>query len=160
MKKYLLVPMGLLLCSFAFAETRVVTINTETIAEKSKKVMKAREAFQRDYQRQAKKIQDMEANLEKLQEEYSKKIESATQKERQEMEEIIKRKMSDYQALSVAVQESLMKKQEELLKPIMDKVEEIAKKNGYDIVFDLATGKILYASSKDDVTQQMIKEMD
>ncbi|MDO8365897.1 MAG: OmpH family outer membrane protein [Saprospiraceae bacterium] len=50
-------------------------------------------------------------------------------------------------------------KREELLKPILTKVDEaikaVAKENGYIMIFDTSTGSMLFASETEDVTAQV-----
>ncbi len=54
-------------------------------------------------------------------------------------------------------------KREELLKPILTKVDEaikaVAKENGYAMVFDTSTGAMLFATDTDDVTELVKKKL-
>ncbi len=160
MKKIFLAGVFCAVASFLLAEgPKIVTINTAEIAEKSKEIIAARELFQRDYNRQAENLAKMEKEITDLQATYQSQAKDASKAEIQKMEETLKRKMSDYQALSEKVQKSLAKKQEELLQPILEKVDKIASENGYDIVFDVVSGKIVYSSEKYDVTQKMLDEL-
>ena len=146
--------------SFLLADgPKIVTINTAEIAEKSDEIVKAREAFQRDYKRQTAKIESMEQEIKDLQAKYQAQAKTATDADIQKMEETLQRKMSDYRALSDKVQKRLTKKQEELLQPILDKVDKISKENGYDIVFDVVSGKVVFSSEKYDVTKKMLDEL-
>ncbi|MFN4930472.1 MAG: OmpH family outer membrane protein [Bacteroidia bacterium] len=60
-------------------------------------------------------------------------------------------------------QESLQKKQSELLEPMMTKakksVEEVAKENGYKYVIDSSQGMLLYADASDDIMALVKKKM-
>ncbi len=160
MKKVLSFAIFLVLGSLLFADgPKIVTINTSEIAEKSAEIIKAREAFQRDYKRQVAKIESLETEIKELQAKYQKASKTATEAEIKTMEEDLQRKVSNYQALSKKAQENLSKKQEELLQPILDKVDKIARENGYDLVFDVVSGKIVFSSEKYDVTQKMLKEL-
>ena len=53
-------------------------------------------------------------------------------------------------------QQQVSAKREELLKPILTKVDEaikaVAKENGYSMIFDTSTGAMLFANDTDDVT--------
>ncbi len=160
MKKIFLVAVLCVASSLLLADgPRIVTINTAEIAEKSDEIIKAREAFQRDYKRQTAKIESLEQEIKELQANYQSKAKTASDADIQKMEEQLQRKMSDYRALSDKVQKKLTKKQEELLQPILEKVDKIAKANGYDIVFDVVSGKIVFSSEKYDVTQKMLEEL-
>ncbi len=160
MKKIFLGAIFCVATSFLLADgPKIVTINTSEIAEKSDEIIKAREAFQRDYKRQTAKIESLEQEIKDLQESYQAKAKTASDADIQKMEETLQRKMSDYRALSEKVQKRLTKKQEELLQPILDKVDKIAKENGYDIVFDVVSGKVVFSSEKYDVTKKMLDEL-
>ena len=54
-------------------------------------------------------------------------------------------------------------KREELLRPILAKVDEaikaVAKENGYSMIFDTSTGAMLFATDTDDVTAMVKKKM-
>ncbi len=56
-------------------------------------------------------------------------------------------------------QQRIMEKSEELLKPIRDKVQkaidEVAKENGYEFIFDASMGFILYADEKTDISDKV-----
>ena len=58
---------------------------------------------------------------------------------------------------------SLQAKQEELLKPIIDRakkaIEEVAKENGYNYVFDSGMGYILYGDENDDILHLVKKKL-
>ena len=56
-------------------------------------------------------------------------------------------------------QKRIMEKSEELLKPIRDKmqkaIDEVAKENGFEFIFDASMGFILYADEKTDVSDKV-----
>lgn len=56
-------------------------------------------------------------------------------------------------------QQRIMEKSEELLKPIRDKVQkaidDVAKENGYDFIFDASMGFILYADKNTDISDKV-----
>ncbi len=56
-------------------------------------------------------------------------------------------------------QQKIMKKSEELLKPIRDKVQkaidEVAKENGYQFIFDASMGFILYADESTNISDKV-----
>ena len=60
-------------------------------------------------------------------------------------------------------QEELQTKQEELLKPIVDRakkaIEEVAKENGYNYVFDSGLGVLLYSDESDDILNLVKKKL-
>lgn len=70
----------------------------------------------------------------------------------------------DLQKLRFGVDGELFKKRQELVKPIQDKVynavKSVAEKGGYSIIFDKAGDvTMLYASSKNDKSDEVLKQM-
>lgn len=65
------------------------------------------------------------------------------------------------QEFQQSAQQDLMTRENELLQPIIDTVrvaiEDVAKENGYDYVFDLSVGSLLYAQPADDL-MPMVRE--
>lgn len=68
-------------------------------------------------------------------------------------------KQQEIQKYEVEVQEKLLKKREELYKPILDKVQSaidaIGKDEGYTMIFDTSTGALLHAVDSEDITSKV-----
>jgi outer membrane protein len=110
-----------------------------------KKGQKMIEDFQKRYQEVARKEQQGELSPRQLEEE-SKKLkteEETIQKFEQEM------------------QLQIMTKREELLQPILDRVndaiEKVSKEKGYSYIIDLSAGMLLYAEDSFDITNEVKK---
>ena len=56
-------------------------------------------------------------------------------------------------------QQQILKKSEDLIKPLMDKInpgiKEVAAENNYDYIFDYSSGFVLFADKTTDVSQQI-----
>ncbi|MBK7409602.1 MAG: OmpH family outer membrane protein [Saprospirales bacterium] len=61
------------------------------------------------------------------------------------------------------MQDDMLAKQEELLTPILEKVnnaiKEISKEEGYTMVFDLSSGAVLFADETSDITPKVIEKL-
>ncbi len=72
----------------------------------------------------------------------------------------LEQRIRDFQ---LTAQQSLQKKETELLTPIIDKaksaIEEVAKKNGYTYIFDTSVGFILYFKEGDDIMPLVKKKL-
>lgn len=80
-----------------------------------------------------------------------------TPKQQQEKQEVLQKKQQEIQAYEQQVQVDINKKREELLRPILDKVDkaiqEVGKENGFLFIFDTAIPNvILFADEPLDVT--------
>ena len=81
---------------------------------------------------------------------------AAKQKELQDLQARI-------QAFEEQAQTDLQTKQEELLKPIVDRakaaIAEVAKENGYSYVFDSGLGVLLYSEESDNIIELVKKKL-
>jgi len=109
-------------------------------------------------------MRTMNAEYESKVQEYTSKesimtepVKADKQKEIADLEERIRN-------FQTTAQESLQKKQNELLEPMLAKakksVEEVAKENGYKYVLDTSAGVVLYSEAADDIFGLVTKKMD
>lgn len=72
----------------------------------------------------------------------------------------LEQRIRDFQ---LTAQQSLQKKETELLTPLIDKakkaIEEVAQKNGYTYIFDTSVGFILYSQGGDDIMPLVKKKL-
>ena len=85
-----------------------------------------------------------------------------------------KEKEKELKALYTAIQEfqkqkwgeggEIFKRQEDLLKPVYDKINSVIQRvgeaEGYDYILDTVQGQVLYAKSKYDLTDLVVKELE
>jgi outer membrane protein len=87
------------------------------------------------------------------------------QKEKQQELQSLYMKIQQYQAEKWGQSGEFYKKQDELMQPIIDKINTAIKKIGeidrYDYIFDTVAGNILYASpSQTDLTDEVLAELE
>jgi outer membrane protein len=109
----------------------------------------------------------MQADWKKKFEDYDKKKLILTDQARADQEKDLRsldQAVQDYRNRKFGQNGELFQKQNEVMKPIQNKIfqvlEDIAKEDGYDYVFD-KSGQILllYASDKNDLTTKVIQRM-
>lgn len=75
----------------------------------------------------------------------------------------LQKMQEDIQKFEQDAQQTIAAKREELLKPILGKVDEavkaVAKENGYAMIFDTSSGAMLFAAETDDVVALVKKKM-
>jgi outer membrane protein len=83
-------------------------------------------------------------------------IKSTKQKELQDLNGRI-------EAFQTSAQQDLQNKEQEVLKPIVDKakkaIEDVAKENGYTYIFDAGVGVLLYTDGSDDILALVKKKV-
>ena len=117
-----------------------------------------------------KEVEDLQAEFATMQKEYESKVNEYMAKRDQLSELIRKTKESDLQAMGARIEEFqtnaqklLEERQEELLKPIVDRakkaIEEVGKENGYTYIFDAGVGAVLYSQDSDDIMPLVKKKL-
>ncbi len=81
----------------------------------------------------------------------------------QQTEAELQKKQEDIQKFEQEAQQRVAAKREELLKPILQKVEDavkaVAAENGYLMIFDTSSGAMLFASDSDDISALVKKKL-
>jgi outer membrane protein len=168
MKKTTVVILLTLLCVFLAAEgTKIAYINSERIMVESKGTQEAQATFAAEQQAWQNELQELEAEIERYNDDYEQKKVIMTESAKQEAEDKINGLLEERQQF---IQEiygengTAVQRNAELLEPIVQKmstvIEKVAVDNNYDMVLDAASGGILYAKPKMDITDLVIDEMD
>jgi outer membrane protein len=130
-------------------------------------LMPERKAAEGTIQNEAKQL---ETQMGTLNQEYQAKVQDYQAKEK-DMTEIVKqdkvKEITDLEerikSFQQTAQESLQKKEQELLAPMMEKarkaIQEVAKENGFKYIMDTASGNVLYSEPSDDVLAMVKKKL-
>jgi len=149
------------------AQTLVGFINSEAIMQALPEAIDAQKSLDAQVSQWETELQKMQTEWKKKFDEYDKKKLILTDQTRAETERQLRdmdQQIADYRNKKFGQNGELFQKQNEVMKPIQNKMfqvlEEIAKEEGYDYVFD-KSGEILllYANSKHDLTQKVLARM-
>ena len=147
------------------AELKIGVINSEKILMAYQGTKEAENKLKKEYARweqeateRQKKMQEMKDQLEKqsllLSAERKQEIQNELQKEYIEYNKFLQEKFGQ--------QGDAAKKNDELLRPIIDKInvilDRIAKEENYDFIFD-SRGGVVYAKKAYDLTEKVIKAL-
>jgi len=160
----------LLLIAFVIpssAQMKIGYINSEAIMQQlpeAQGAQKQLDAISTDWQTELTKMQ---ADLQHRFEDYDKKKLVMSDKRRAEIEkelQDLERKMVDYRTAKFGANGELFSKQNELMKPVQDKlfkaVKDIADEGGYDYVFDKSsTTLLMYSNEKNDLTSKVLAKL-
>lgn len=167
MKKKIIVAMVALL-AFAGTATAQKTIKLGHINSNAlMEIMPGRDTAMTLLQ---KEVEDLQSEMETMKKEYENRVNDYLAKKDQLSELIRKTKESDLQAMGARIEEFqanaqtlFEKRQEELLKPIVDRakeaIEQVGKENGYTYIFDAGIGTILYSQDSDDIMPLVKKKL-
>ena len=157
-----------LLCSVhASAQVKIAYFNSEAIMKQlpdAQDAQKQLDQFVADWQQELNKMQD---EWKKKFDEYDKRKLIMTEQRRADTERELRemdQKIVDYRTLKFGQNGELFNKQNELMKPVQDRVfkavQDVAREDGYDYVFD-KSGDILlmYANEKYDLTLKVFARL-
>lgn len=171
-KRYILLISGIMAPLFlrgsgpAYAENlKIGYIDSERIRMEYKAYADAQKKVNQITEEWRKQALDKRAEGDQLMSTYESQKLLLSEQKRAEMEEQIKKKYAEFEEF---VQEfsapggKLDQKAQEILKPILDKInavlEKIGKEGGYDFIFDIQLG-IVYADDQYDLTDKVLEEL-
>jgi outer membrane protein len=151
----------------AAAQMKIGYLNSEAIMQQlpeAQDAQKQLDGITADWQTELTKMQ---TDLQHKFEEYDKKKLIMSDKRRSDVEKELQdndRKMVDYRTAKFGTSGELFAKQNELMKPIQDKVfkavKDVADEGGYDYVFDKSsTTLLMYSNEKNDLTAKVLAKL-
>ncbi len=154
-------------CVTAAAQEKIGYINSEMIMKSLPEAIDAQKSLDALVAQWEGELQKMQADWKRKYDDYDKKKLILTDQVRAEQERELRdldQSIADYRNKKFGQNGELFQKQNELMKPIQNKIfkvlEDIAKEDGYDFVFD-KSGEILllYTNTKYDLTQRVLERM-
>ncbi len=168
MKRTMLaVALLVMLGATASAQSKIGYINSESIMQALPEAADAQKSIDALTAQWEADLQKMQADWKKKFDEYDKKKLILTDQVRADQEKELRdldQAISDFRNKKFGPNGELFQKQNELMKPIQNKIfkvlSDIAKEDGYDYIFD-KSGQILllYSNEKLDLTQRVLSKM-
>ena len=165
--RYLAVAMLLAAAALAPAQSKIGHINSEAIMQTLPEAVDAQKTLDQLVTQWEGELQKMQADWKRKFDDYDKRKLILTDQARADAERELReldQSIADYRNKKFGQNGELFQKQNDVMKPIQNKIfkvlEEISKEDGYDYVFD-KSGEILllYANEKNDLTQKVISRM-
>ena len=162
-----LVVLALAAACYAHAQSKIAYINSESIMQTLPEAIDAQKTLDGLVAQWESELQKMQADWKRKYDEYDKKKLILTDLARSEQEKDLRaldQSVQDYRNKKFGQNGELFQKQNEIMKPIQNKIfqvlEDIAKEDGYDYIFD-KSGQVLlvYANEKNDLTAKVIQRM-
>lgn len=105
-----------------------------------------------------------EDKIKKAQEDYKKQSMVLAEAARMNKEREIQEQMMKLQSKTMEFQKEIQKMEQDMKKPILEKlrpiIDEVSKANAVAMTFELSAAPIIYAESKKDLTEEVIKAYD
>ena len=147
----------------AVAALKIGYINSAAILEEAPGAKEASAAFDQYLQNSQAEVQRLSQEIQTLVAEYQRQQLMLSPTAKTQREEEIRRKQQESQTRVDALEKAAGTRQQELVQPIMDKVnaviEQIRAEGSYSLIFDVAAGSIIAADPKLDLTQEVLRRL-
>jgi len=142
------------------ADMQVATVDLSIVMQEVEDGKQAEARLKTIYDGKAAELQNMEANLRTLTEEYQSKASILSETARQEYEQKLYTAQMTYQQAMAMAEQEMMQAQAQAMEQLMAKMKttasNIAKEKGYDMVLESSQGIVVFADPGMDITQEVI----
>ena len=149
--------------SFVSAEMKVGYINSEDIFARYEGTKDAQEKFNKEVAKWEQLASDKQKEMKDLKDQLEKQSLLLSNERKKEIEASLQQKMIEYQDFlqsKFGQKGEALTKNEELTKPIIEKInviiEKIAKDENYDFIFDARGGGVVFAKKTFDLTDRVL----
>lgn len=167
MKKLIILSVLLLASTFSFAQLKIGYIDSDAIMDNLPDVQDARQKLDALIQEWQSELTKLESDWKTKYDDYEKRKLIMTDQLRSETEASLvqlETQIAQYREKKFGTNGELFQKQDELMKPVQNKIfvalKEIAEADDYDYVFDRSGDiMILFAKEKYDLTSQVLEKL-
>ncbi len=142
------------------AEFKVATVDMQQALQSVEAGKKAKAVLEKEFKSKEKTLKDEEAAIQKMGEEFKKQSLVMSDEARARKQGEIQERIMKYQEKRMRSQGELAQKEQELTKPIIDKlrsvIAELAKSKGYNMVLEKNENTVLFSQEQDDLTAEVI----
>jgi outer membrane protein len=153
-----------LCAAVASAEMKFGYIDSEDIFQKYEGTKEAQERFNREVAKWEQSASEQQKDITELKEQLEKQSLLLSSERKKELETQLQEKVASYQKFvqsKFGQEGEALKKNTELTKPIVDKInkiiDRIAKEEKYDFIFDARAGGIVFAKKGYDLTARVLE---
>lgn len=151
----------------SFSQTKIAYINSQSVMEQLPEAQDAQKQLEALTQEWQNELTKMASDIQRKVDEYDKRKLLMSDKRRADVETELRdldKKLVDYRNQKFGTNGELFAKQNELMKPIQEKifkaVKDVADAEGYDYVVDRSSSTLLlYANTKHDLTQKVLEKV-
>jgi outer membrane protein len=159
MKKGLIVAIAMAL-SFSVAAAKIAKVDVQKVLLTVDEGKKVRATLKKKFDEKQGIIKKEEDKIRKMQQDFQKQSLVMNDKAKVKKQKEIEKNIMELQQKTMTFQQEIQQEENKLKKPILEKVrkviEDISKKGGYDMVFEVSTSPI-YVKEVTDITTQVVK---
>ena len=142
------------------ASNRVGVVSMDRAIQGTKAGQQARRTLDGEFQKRKSQLDKRKADIEKTGQDLEKRRSLLSEEVLQRRQSELQEEMMKFQKSVAENQMEIQKKEEELVKPILDKmrkaIEQVAKERGLQMVLE-NKGQVLFAQAEVDITEDVIK---
>ena len=149
--------------SFTWAELKIGYINSEAIFQEYEGTKEAQDKFNKEVAKWEQDATKKQKDIKDLKEQIEKQSLLLSAERKKALEDSLESKMVEYQKFlqeKFGQKGEALSKNEELTKPIIEKInkiiEKIAKEENYDYIFDARAGGIVFAKKAYDLSERVL----
>ena len=145
------------------ASPKIGYFDLQTVLDKSSAGKRAKASFESQQKSIKSGVEEKSREFEKLKQDFDKKKSLMDDKAKQEKVTALRKAQAEGEQTVAEAQNRLVKRSQELTKPIVDKildiVRDIGKKDSYDLILEVQKSGIAYATEKADLTDTVLREL-
>jgi outer membrane protein len=147
----------------ASAQAKIGYINSQSILAEAPGAKEAQTKFDADMATYRTEVQQMQTELEALVKQYETQQAMLSPSAKQQRETDIRTKQTAYQERLAAIDQRAGQRQQELVQPVMDKINQVIEliraEGGYSLIFDVSAGGVVAADPGLDLTPEVIRRL-
>ena len=155
-----------ILFSMAFSEIKIGYVDSNEIMNNFEEVRQVKVDLEKEQKRLETEFNDLVYSLDSLKQDYERQrlLMSDTRRNEKETEIANKEKsIQKFQLDKFGPEGEIYRKQNQLLKPVLGKIDEAIQKvgneRGYDFILDAMSGALLYALDSHNLTEDVMEEL-
>ena len=155
-----------ILLSIAFSEIKIGYVDSNEIMNNFEEVRQVQVDLEKEQKRLEAEFNDLVYSLDSLKQDYERQrlLMSDTRRNEKETEIANKEKsIQKFQLDKFGPEGEIYRKQNQLLKPVLGKIDEAIQKvgneRGYDFILDAMSGALLYALDSHNLTEDVMEEL-
>ncbi len=157
----------LILCGFIYSEVKIGYLNADKILTELDEVRQVQIQLEKEQRKIESDYMNLEMELDSLLRNYEQQKMLMSEERRTKLEKSLTDKQAElqrFQMEKVGPQGEIYKIHDQLMAPVYAKIDEaiqrVGKQEGYDYIFNVVSGGIVYALPQNDLTDLVVKELE
>jgi len=149
-----------LVSSVQAAEVKIGLVDMQQALQNVELGKKAKAQLEKEFNAKKKKLQDEESSIKKMGEEFKKQSLVMNDEARAKKQGELQERIMKFQELTARSQSEIQQKEQELTRPIINRlrqiISELAKDKDYTVILEKNENTVLFSKEKDDLTDEIV----